>query len=116
MIDPKLFYLMLYILLALLVLVPIGIILVIFLITAIKMWRKEASIRAAAAQAYAEAHGPDGKPYPPSCRGLCEHCSQYDARIFHIQDGPKLCATCYAKHIAKEPPEIPPIQNEQPTS
>ena len=45
-------------------------------------------------------HRPDGQPYPPSKRGLCDNCSRYHDTVYSLESGARLCPSCY--HILLE--------------
>ncbi len=42
--------------------------------------------------------GPDGKPYPPSGRGLCDNCSKVVEKVYFLPSGRRLCPKCYKVH------------------
>jgi hypothetical protein len=85
----------------LLIIVPIlvfGVIILIILgLTFTKMWIHR--IRAHSAQRAAEAAklDPDGVPYPPAGRGLCDECERAFERVFYLQSGRRICEDCYEK-------------------
>ena len=39
---------------------------------------------------------PDGTPYPPTSRGICEHCGKRSDEVFHLPTGERLCREHYA--------------------
>jgi len=38
---------------------------------------------------------PDGLPYPPSGRGMCDNCQKPEDKIYYMPSGKRLCAECY---------------------
>lgn len=78
-------------------LLVVGALLVVLLIaswTGVKIglwhWRIRRDQRAARSAALAR----DGRPYPPSGRGLCQSCGAIGP-VVHPADGSKLCRACY---------------------
>ena len=47
--------------------------------------------------------GPDGKPYPPSGRGLCDNCSKVVEKVYFLPSGRRLCPKCYKVHCKLTP-------------
>jgi hypothetical protein len=91
----------------LLIIVPIlvvgAIILIILGLTFTKMWIHR--IRAHIAQKAAEAAklDPDGVPYPPAGRGLCDECQGAFERVFYLPSGRRICEACYEKSRRNSP-------------
>ena len=46
-------------------------------------------------EADAEHYRPDGQPYPPCGRGLCDHCKQAFEKVYYLPEGRRLCPACY---------------------
>lgn len=42
--------------------------------------------------------GPDGKPNPPSGRGLCDNCGKVLEKVLFLPSGRRLCKKCYKVH------------------
>jgi len=74
-------------------------IVVIILITAIltlRNWcRWKAGVREAQQEHQREHFRPDGQPYPPAGRGLCERCQKVYEKIYYPPGGRRLCPECY---------------------
>lgn len=70
--------------------------LVIFLIALVRfqIWRLRQ--RRAYAQALAAKTQPNGEPYPPAGRGLCDRCGQAFDKVYHLRSGQRLCPACYS--------------------
>lgn len=85
--------------------VIVGAILAVLLITFLKWRFWEARVRRARRRAQQERMGPDGKPYPPDSRGLCDGCQKAAEIVFYPPEGGKLCKPCYdAKRKDSEEP------------
>lgn len=46
---------------------------------------------------------PDGTPYPPAGRGLCDGCQQVHDPVYHLPDGQRFCPECYAMFPKESP-------------
>ncbi len=44
---------------------------------------------------------PDGTPYPPAARGLCDNCGKAFEKVYHLKTGRRLCKSCYEKQKLK---------------
>lgn len=57
--------------------------------------------RAAVRQAEREAHEarfmPDGRPYPPSGEGICQHCLKAFDKVYYLPSGECLCPDCFRR-------------------
>ncbi len=42
--------------------------------------------------------GPDGNPYPPLGRGLCDNCGKGVDMVYFLPSGKRLCKRCYKVH------------------
>ena len=93
----------------LLVIVPIVVALlfvaVLSLIIAIKWWRFSHRQKRADAEARAAALRPDGLPYPPAGRGMCEACTRAFDKVYFMPNGRRLCPDCY--HSSEMPQDQP---------
>lgn len=38
---------------------------------------------------------PDGTPYPPASRGLCDGCQRVHETVYHLPSGERRCPACY---------------------
>lgn len=43
--------------------------------------------------------GPNGKPYPPSDRGICHSCQEAFEKVYFLPSGQRLCQSCYEKFL-----------------
>jgi len=57
----------------------------------------EIRLRRAAAEAGRIHIGPDGLPYPPVGRGLCEVCAIVSDKVYHLASGQRMCEDCYRR-------------------
>jgi len=59
------------------------------------------AVVAGAAGRYAQYRGgrarlrPDGTPYPPVGRGMCDRCARPFENVYHLPSGKRLCPACY---------------------
>ncbi|MDY7009374.1 MAG: hypothetical protein SVV80_01295 [Planctomycetota bacterium] len=58
-----------------------------------QIWRM--SKRRAERLAHMTRFRPDGLPYPPSGRGMCDVCEKAHEKVYHLPSGRRLCADCY---------------------
>lgn len=82
-----------------------GVVLLILVVAAwtgvkLGLWRR--SRRQAEQEARRRTHGPDGRPYPPAGRGLCDRCQRALDKVYYLPSGERRCPACYA-----ELPEAP---------
>ena len=47
--------------------------------------------------------GPDGKPYPPHGRGICDVCKNACEKVYFKPDGKRICQPCYDASCRHEP-------------
>ena len=40
-------------------------------------------------------YAPDGHPYPPLARGICDNCQTLSDDVFFLKSGARLCRKCY---------------------
>jgi len=71
-----------------------GAVVIIALLTLGKWMGHKARVRQEQTKAYREAHQPDGQPYPPSARGLCDNCQKPFEKVYYLQSGRRLCPDC----------------------
>ena len=81
-------------------LVFVAIVAVVWMLTVAIRWQLwSARRRRAARQAVAERFRPDGEPYPPGGRGMCDRCQAAHEKVYFLQTGRRLCEACYfAEH------------------
>jgi hypothetical protein len=39
--------------------------------------------------------GPDGRPYPPVGRGVCQVCNRAHEEVYYLPSGERRCPACY---------------------
>ena len=59
-------------------------------------WRR----RQAAEEEHRRRFRPDGRPYPPSSRGICGRCARTCETVYHLPDGVRLCPECFSTREA----------------
>ena len=73
-------------------------------IVAINWLRRWARQRAGRLEAFREKYLPDGLPYPPSGRGMCDSCGKPSEKVYYVPSGVRpnetsttvrLCESCY---------------------
>lgn len=74
------------------------VILAFFLLGWLKVALLRISLEKAAVASRMASIGPDGKPYPPSGRGLCDKCSKVVEKVYFLPSGRRLCKRCYKVH------------------
>ena len=82
-------------LMALLFVVPAICLVVIAALIVVKwqLWRIRR--RRAERQAREVRFRPDGEPYPPSKRGMCDACAKAFEKVYYLPAGRRLCPDCY---------------------
>ncbi len=51
--------------------------------------------RRAYRQAMKEKYRPDGLPYPPAGRAMCDVCQKPHEKVYFLPSGQRLCTNCY---------------------
>jgi hypothetical protein len=69
---------------------------VITVITLIKMQRHKQRMKALREEWQTEHYDADGRPRPPSARGLCDGCARASEKVYFLPSGRRLCEACYA--------------------
>jgi len=82
-------------LVGLLIVLAILLVLLIAALTAFKIWLWRARQAFARRVRYQATHGPDGRPYPPTGLGLCDHCQRAFPDVYYLPSGQRLCPDCY---------------------
>ncbi|MFP4052868.1 MAG: hypothetical protein ACLFV7_03290 [Phycisphaerae bacterium] len=77
------------------VLMVVGIVVGILLVTLVHWGIRGALRRHSIAAAKRAKRQPDGRPWPPHCRGLCDRCANPADRVYHMPEGRRLCHACY---------------------
>lgn len=80
----------------LLIAVAIPVLLIIGAWTGIKIWLWRRAVRAEKKKDYQLKHRPDGRPYPPSGRGICDNCGQAVDKVYFMESNQRLCPACYS--------------------
>lgn len=82
----------------------LGLAVVVILVTStvakMGLWRRRR--RHAVQQQAREKRRPDGPPYPPAGRGLCDRCRRVYEKVYHLPSGERRCPACY-EALLKEP-------------
>ena len=103
----------------LLIILPIIVVLLILgsivTITGIKMYRTKRRQKQAQCEIQAKRIRPDGRPYPPTARGMCQNCKQVSEMIYYMPSGEKLCRGCYHQTELAEAPYQKDTPAEEPT-
>ena len=73
----------------------VGGILITVLLTILNWYRWKLGVRKALQEHMRERFRPDGQPYPPTGRGLCERCQKVYEKIYYPPGGRRLCPECY---------------------
>jgi hypothetical protein len=92
--------------LVMLPLAAIGIALLIATVTAVKCVLLPGKMEAGEEQARQEKLRPDGLPYPPGGRGMCDACRKPFSKVYYMPSGERLCRACY---LGREMPRAEPI-------
>ncbi len=70
-------------------------ILLVLALVGIKIFIRRCRTARAAAQERKLKYQPDGRPYPPFARGLCDNCQDGFDRVYYLPSGARLCPDCY---------------------
>ena len=73
------------------------VLLIIAIWTLMKMWLWRAGKRRFDQKQHELKYRPDGKPYPPAGRGLCDNCEQSCQKVYYMPSNQRLCPDCYEK-------------------
>lgn len=68
---------------------------VLALLIALGHLRRKARDRLAARAYFKRTHQPDGTPWPPAGRGMCDKCQKAFERVYQMPDSSRMCPTCY---------------------
>ncbi len=58
---------------------------------------------------------PDGEPWPPFGRGMCEACARAFDKVYYLADGRRLCEKCYASIEMGADPGAPITSEQEPS-
>jgi len=93
--NLKMFGMNIYLLIALLIaaVIVLAIVLAAWTSLNIGMWQRQK--RKAEQEERLRKLRPDGQPYPPAARGICDRCSRGLEKVYHLPSGRRLCPDCY---------------------
>ncbi len=94
-VDPKTLGINLYIIIGAVLLGAFLLIVVIAVWTGIKAGFWQLGRRRAAEAERRRKLQPDGRPYPPAARGLCDRCGRTFEKVYHLPTGERRCPPCY---------------------
>ena len=103
-IDPRVFGANIHLLIGLLVVGGLLIFLIIASWTGLKIKLWQRAQRREEQRQHAERFQPDGTPYPPASRGICEECGEYSDRVYHLPDGGRLCPDHFREYQERNKP------------
>jgi len=86
-----------YVLLGFLLLLVVVLALAVVAWVLIKVWIRDVRKRREAQRHHREMFRPDGKPYPPASRGICDRCGQDFEKVYYMPSGERLCPDDYAE-------------------
>ncbi len=94
-VDPKTFGQNLYLIIGAVLLLIVLLCVVISIWTGVNVafWRR--ARKQAEAQEQRRKFGPDGQPYPPVARGMCDRCHRVYEAVYHLPSGERRCPACY---------------------
>ena len=101
-VDPRTLGLNLWLIIAAVIVLGIAFVLLIAAWTGVKVGIWQLRRKRADRQNYHRKYQPDGQPYPPAGRGLCDNCGQIYEQVYHLPSGGRRCPRCYAQFM-KEP-------------
>lgn len=102
-VDPVTFAINLHLVIGAVLLLTVLLIAVIGIWTGIKigLWRRDRKRAAQAEQR--RKFQPDGQPYPPAGRGLCDGCGRMFDKVYHLPTGERRCPLCYERTLKEHP-------------
>jgi hypothetical protein len=103
MVSPQVFALNIYFLIGLLIVLGVVIVLIVAFWTSIKIWIWSVRRRKADEAEHRRRFRPDGRPYPPLARGICQGCARALDEVYHLPSGQRLCPECYHRATAERP-------------
>lgn len=96
-VDMRMWAVNMYFLLGLLVALTVLAVVTIVVIAVIRARLWQASVKRAERKDWQLKHRPDGQPYPPSGRGICDSCQKQSEKVYYLESGPRVCPECYEK-------------------
>ena len=107
--DPANFVIGIHLLIGALVVLAVVLLVALAAYIAVRHYKRQAAIAMERRAAEAAKYRPDGLPYPPTGRGLCDRCHAVGL-VYHAPQQ-KLCKTCYlalfAQGMAAAPTDRP---------
>lgn len=100
LVDPKTLGLNLWLIIGALLLSVFVIILIIAAWTGVNIGIWQYRRKAAERDKHRRTHRPDGRPYPPAMRGLCQRCQRVHESVYHLPSGERLCPGCYEESLS----------------
>lgn len=94
-VDPRTLGANLFLLIGLLLIALVVLILLLGGWVSIKAWLWQARRDRAQRQRQREKLRPDGQPYPPTGRGMCDRCARAFEKVYFLPTGRRLCPECY---------------------
>ncbi|MCK4343322.1 MAG: hypothetical protein KAY37_16530 [Phycisphaerae bacterium] len=101
MFDPVTFGQNIYLLIGLLVFLAIVIFVIIVAWTGINIGVWRAQKKNAEQQDLRRKFLPDGRPLPPTGRGVCTACCRACEKVYHLPTGERLCPMCFERLESK---------------
>ncbi len=99
MVDPRTFALNIYFIVGAVIALAIVVVIVIALSTGVNIVFWKRSRVQAEQQEHRRKFRPDGQPYPPAARGLCDRCQRVYEKVYHLPSGQRRCPACYAEFL-----------------
>ncbi len=87
----------LYLLIGALICLAITLVLILVAWTATRAWLWKSRQRRSVEELARRRLDPDGNPYPPTGRGVCEICNRAYDRVYYLPTGQRRCAGCYQR-------------------
>jgi hypothetical protein len=84
-----------HLLMGLLFFLAVGVVFLIVTWTGIKLYIRHVRERREQERWHREHFRPDGLPYPPASRGLCDRCGGSFEKVYYLSSGERLCPKDY---------------------
>jgi hypothetical protein len=95
--DPRVFGANIFLLIGLLLAAAVGFLLLITVWMLVKAWLWQIAERREKRRVHRESFRPDGEPYPPFDRGICDRCGRAIDKVYYLPSGERLCPEDYEK-------------------
>jgi len=93
--DFSIFVPNIYLLIGLLIVLAVGLALLLATLTGVNLGIWHLLERRERTRQHAERYRPDGEPYPPAGRGICDRCGRPFEKVYHMPSGERLCPEDY---------------------